>query len=1518
MPAHSDLDFHRLRAHRGSQAFGFEELLRQSLILDPPAGCQRLEHKGAGADGGVEVLAHMADGSAVGYQSKYFIETFAAAQIAQIRESFRQALTAYPQMTRYVVAIPRNLSGSPGRQSMRRRWDEFAAAAVDEAIAVGRTLDIELWDASALTARLLRNDPRHAGLRLFFFDDLVLTENWHRDRFAATRAELADRYLPDDHVDVEAQSLLDLISRNGNFTGRVKRLQAAWRETSATFDALRRTAGQTGQGRHWTSLGEIIRAGMAAAQSIDVMAPCPMDLSLLRASAKALHSDPASHAVFNDFETIRVGAEDDSARTRWRHLEYKFDDALDTVHTNLSNIDSTALTTPRVLIVGEAGAGKSHSLAHMVNRQIASGGSAVLFLGQQFSAGDPRAQMMARLGLPSLSFDVLLGALNACALASGLPSLIVIDALNEAESPHLWSTSLAGLAADIARFPALGLVVSCRDVYEERCIPSHLDITRHQHFGFEGDAAAAAKTYLDRHGIDRPAAPFLDPAFTNPLFLSTCVRRLVAEGKAAFPTGLEGITRLFDFWLEGVEASLARRGYVRIVQGDGRLRASLRRFADQLALEGRDQLPMQQARELFERGMASYAVSGPEDELLFRLVAEGVLRRDPGSNGEEETVAFTFQRFSDHFIAEAVLRLNDTPAALAAALRPGGDFHHLVDGDPWDGMGVQEALTTQVPERFGVELPDLEPGFAEAAQLGRLPWLDSLRWRAPGATSKRTIEIFESLRASRAEYDNSYASILLQAGTVPGHALNADHLNDRLAAMTLPERDAEWAAAFHWAMSEDAPAETLLDWAENARTDLADPERVRLALIILIWLLLSPNRHLRDRATKAITSLFLRSPGQIAPAIRRFADVDDPYVRERLFAAALGATLHLHDQKAAVSTAAAAVDAAVFSRPLVERHVYVRRYAQGIIEAAAARGWASEDMLKRARPPYNSEPIVDWPTWDDLRPHDPEAREILWSTVGHVPAPDEHPPHLVGDFGRYTMGGTIDDFSAAERTSNKPLTIGDERATFLSKVRAAGGDIEGLLETAQAAHDARDALWRRRSLEDIRQLMVGSGSDQSAEDKSIEAAANETLDAFLKALPAELSDFPYSRDPFRSHRDDDIPTFSRAQAQRWVAARAIALGWKKDLHSEIERLTSRYGGRNDHAVERLGKKYQWIAFHELVGALADRHWQLSWRKRPIVMVRVEDVRDLDIDPSFFEPKPADKPPAGLPILGLPEQNVQQPAGVDEAISWARSADGHPDPSQVVEGRDTQDQRWWLIDHWLRDRDYMEKMQSEQPVATGQWSIDLIVLAHADAPKLHQLLAKRHLNNIDFVDRDERRGRLFGEFSADLGAGGSAILNRQAGGVKYGTATLRFTPFRGEYDHSGVPQVGFHVPRPWLINGLSLRPAGPSKPWFVTPEGTLALIDPSVLDDVPGRPMLNAELLEPLLEQNGLTAAWVTWMEKDGGEGRGQNFNRHGRYERETYAGLWWRDGGGWQGSSWRVDGGQLNPHLEDLEPDEDS
>ncbi|MCW0054097.1 hypothetical protein OIV36_32025, partial [Burkholderia pseudomallei] len=69
----------------------------------------------------------------------------------------------------------------------------------------------------------------------------------------------------------------------------------------------------------------------------------------------------------------------------------------------------------------------------------------------------------------------------------------------------------------------------------------------------------------------------------------------------------------------------------------------------------------------------------------------------------------------------------------------------------------------------------------------------------------------------------------------------------------------------------------------------------------------------------------------------------------------------------------------------------------------------------------------------------------------------------------------------------------------------------------------------------------------------------------------------------------DPPSIDVSKARRWVAKRAYALGWTKRRFPDDTASHGDYS-RDRPVVERIGKKYQWIALGELLCRLSDNYW----------------------------------------------------------------------------------------------------------------------------------------------------------------------------------------------------------------------------------------------------------------------------------------------------------------------------------------
>ena len=114
-------------------------------------------------------------------------------------------------------------------------------------------------------------------------------------------------------------------------------------------------------------------------------------------------------------------------------------------------------------------------------------------------------------------------------------------------------------------------------------------------------------------------------------------------------------------------------------------------------------------------------------------------------------------------------------------------------------------------------------------------------------------------------------------------------------------------------------------------------------------------------------------------------------------------------------------------------------------------------------------------------------------------------------------------------------------------------------------------------------------------------------------------------------RNDGLATFDTKWARRWVCKRAHDLGWTPERFANFDELNQGQS-RHEHRVERIGKKYQWIALRELIARMADNLAYLgnSWTRRDGIPTYqgARQVSLRDIDPSLLLAKSPTQYPVG--------------------------------------------------------------------------------------------------------------------------------------------------------------------------------------------------------------------------------------------------------------------------------------------------
>jgi hypothetical protein len=328
------------------------------------------------------------------------------------------------------------------------------------------------------------------------------------------------------------------------------------------------------------------------------------------------------------------------------------------------------------------------------------------------------------------------------------------------------------------------------------------------------------------------------------------------------------------------------------------------------------------------------------------------------------------------------------------------------------------------------------------------------------------------------------------------------------------------------------------------------------------------------------------------------------------------------DDVGVIKAAALAVDRMVFAKRPVERHAWTRRYAQIIANHVAANKVdIPDEMIRRSAPPYSSEPISDWPALEQLATSSESARSIFHSVVGFISTPfDGKAPIIAGDFGRYTMGGIDSSFSESIRGDRPPLPRKDEIKLIRERVVALGSGVrDSYAELSRLSELRRSSRFsdRIKFIDDLGDSSL-KNDDNEQKESELEQFYDEAESLFLALLPDELKEDYQRLQPIDGFRDKGIPKFSLLRGQCWVFRRALDLGWQQSLHDEIEKSRLIYPySRHDPKVERIGKKYQHIAFAELAGYLADYHWYVDWDKEPSVLMHLEDFERADIDATYL-------------------------------------------------------------------------------------------------------------------------------------------------------------------------------------------------------------------------------------------------------------------------------------------------------------
>ncbi|WP_434043942.1 MULTISPECIES: hypothetical protein [Sorangium] len=1193
--------------------------------------------KGAGGDGGVEAFARLRDGKVIGLQAKWFTENLDASRVAKIRASIDTALERFPNLIRYLIALPQNLTLAPPRRQRATpakggvdRWEEL----VTRYQATHPDLVLVRWDEAALLDELNRADNHE--LYAIWFRHPLLAEVDITRIYQFARERLQNRYVEDLHVTggIEERFAADLFypERVQAWLDRLTLAQRQFTETRALLsDAIlqlskkeRAFVGGTSAAvqhalgallEHTATLEEAIRRGPEGSAS---SAPDNAALSRLAEQFEELNEKARGpHIADLVLSSLQAAVE---------------------THRELASVagEWQAATRHR-LIIGSPGLGKTHSVAYAVREHLNRRLPAVLIVARDVDPKDGSQAIMARLlDRPGWSLGALLDALEVLtmlretAYSSREPShptyaraLIVIDGIEESAHHEAWASVLAELTAATTTRPRIHIAVTLRDSTMRRLETptrwsrTRLDATR------DADIPAMFHKYAEHYEIDARDIPWiawsLPDALSVRLFADVFQRR-----KLTLEDGLDrSMDRLFAMKLERVSEDARRAAKVEKTFWPAHLVFEL--LVTVVDTSYRDSGTGIEARELLERLLRDDVelTADRARAALNTCVAYGLVIEWRPWSVEMPPARPRYQAAMHHLtdyligkraaesalvelrahrrapVPEAFARHPDAAVVFGVVLAEGGYF--LAD-DLWSNEPV-----------------GFDPISTQLSVLSRLP---------PALAGARASWVQTQILASTPQNRQALHRLILPVARIPKHPLGVPLLDETLRATPLAQRDPVWS------VPEDLTGTG--SWAGGAPDVLdsialhPDVDRWDGLPLLLAWTCASVVEQRRCNARKELARWGASNLGGMVHLLRHMATVDDLQIVEDIVVAALGAVLGAPPDDGAVVDMARCVHDTFFAvdAPVRTTDVVIREAGRAMVERAVYVQPGRVDALMTAsRPPFPPRgPAV--PAFDHG-----ELAEYSDAMGGDV---------VTGDLSRYVAPRCMEPFlqtpSASHRRERRdPLSGVPEE---IVRAAAAGGvEVpEKVMKRARRRLKRTTAAPQEPAPLDeaelIRQCREFDAAWARAEGREPEPADDITVIQRVADRLRALEGEDEHKKPSRSAELSGLFEHVRREAglsedpapgavcNAMIAAIVRGMGWTKerfchyewtappavvdDAIARLRRVGPTHGHRAPIATFR--EKYVWVAVNVIAGELADR--LPVWDESAEAWVRLNDLSSL--------------------------------------------------------------------------------------------------------------------------------------------------------------------------------------------------------------------------------------------------------------------------------------------------------------------
>ncbi|KFN39608.1 MAG: hypothetical protein JU82_06490 [Sulfuricurvum sp. MLSB] len=689
-------------------------------------------------------------------------------------------------------------------------------------------------------------------------------------------------------------------------------------------------------------------------------------------------------------------------------VENNYDTASLNNNINQNNCLSTHLYKYS-LISGEALSGKTHTLCDIANDRIQKKLPTVLIFGQKFYTNEsPIKQIIRQLDLEhhNLSEDEFLETLNSWGENEQQLVFIIIDAINEVDYPQIWQNFFIEMVEKIKKRSYLALIMSVRDTEKEKIFNTRIrkyiseELIEIEHNGLDQIDFETIQKFSKVFKFKPIVFPWTSPLLTKPGWLFLVFEALKDTGINSITPELLKQNVIMEKFIKGVNDRFKRskaltdhRQYVISTTTVASKKIVNNNFIETVSYD-----ELKNDTQYLHEAIVDY------------LLSEGIFLSNIG-RFDIRNIYFAYQKFGNYFLSLYLLSIvseqDDKPSIIRKISQD--TTIQLLFQKFQQHQALIADLITRISDDYQIDIIEIFP------QLTNNPTIDQLRLSAYTISSKlpeSLQNVVKNLLSSTEKERYEFFEAQLYDAVNFTVDFNIQHLHSLLISDRMSNRDIWWGKYVIDSYQNEGVVSEIIFWAQQlSKEEKIDTTYLVSYSTLLAWFLISSNRELRDKTTKALVNLLADHIDIVIAVLKEFEGVDDPYVYERLFAVAFGSAIRSKTTDH-LKELCEYIYHTIFDQEFVYPHILLRDYAKNTIDYAIYKEISLDINREKTIPPYKSHFPEHLPTNEEIDAlvetfDDPDygLSSIISSMTTEYGRGGEY-----GDFGRYTFQSALRDW----------------------------------------------------------------------------------------------------------------------------------------------------------------------------------------------------------------------------------------------------------------------------------------------------------------------------------------------------------------------------------------------------------------------------------------------------------------------------------------------------------------------------